>query len=107
MTGSAPVAYLTARPTNDKGMRMKAKKTRKSTNSKITSAGTVIQNCSVVGNDAETNEHTRVAVVALANACIGNAEANKRNAEAIIAAAGALKGSPGIAGNGIHIDGAT
>lgn len=53
----------------------------------------------VVTNNSAANEHTRDAVVALANAVA-------ENAKALIAAAEALKGAPASMGAGIQIGGA-
>lgn len=50
---------------------------------------TIITNCSFVGNPPPVNEDTRMAVVALANACA-------KNAEALLETAKALKGAPGF-----------
>jgi hypothetical protein len=58
---------------------------------------TTIQHCSIV-NTSAANEHTRAAVEALAAAA-------KANAEAIMAIANGLKGSPATMETGIRIGG--
>jgi hypothetical protein len=57
----------------------------------------VVSHCTFT-NSSAANEHTRAAVVALADAI-------KSNADAIIATANALRGSPATMGTGLHIEG--
>lgn len=79
---------------------MTAKKTPKATPppTPADARSFTIQNCSIV-NTSAANEHTRDAIVALADAI-------KANANAVIAAAEALKGAPAHMDHGIFVSGA-